>query len=232
MRLILFILTLSFISSAQTQEKHLFILAGQSNMYKLDTKVFFAPIVEEAFGKDNVTMVKSAKRGAPIRAWYKEYKFPENKERPEKSPNGFLYDQLQASLIKATDGKTFDTVTFIWMQGETDAGQELTEVYRDSFNGLINHIKTDLKIDAMNIVIGRLSDYGLDNKDKSDSWKNMRDILVKIAEDAPNGAWVDTDDLNDVTKDGQTKNDLHYSKEGYETLGKRFAEKAIALIKK
>ena len=52
------------------------------------------------------------------------------------------------------------------------------------------------------------------------------------SEDNPNVEWVNTDDLNDTEKGGQKKNDLHYTKEGYKILGQRFAEKAIALIKK
>ena len=40
------------------------------------------------------------------------------------------------------------------------------------------------------------------------------------------GAWIDTDDLN-----GET-NDLHYPANGYGKMGKCFAEKVIAFIKK
>jgi len=43
---------------------------------------------------------------------------------------------------------------------------------------------------------------------------------------------VNTDDLNDKSKDGKTTNGLHYTEEGYKLLGQRFAEKAITLIKK
>lgn len=49
------------------QGRHLFILSGQSNMHRLDSTLSFAPAVEEAFGKDNVTVVKSARSGAAIR---------------------------------------------------------------------------------------------------------------------------------------------------------------------
>jgi lysophospholipase L1-like esterase len=50
---------------------------------------------------------------------------------------------------------------------------------------------------------------------------------VAVAEENERGAWVDTDDLNN--KKG--KDDLHYTAEGYKTLGERFAEKAIELVK-
>ena len=46
--------------------------------------------------------------------------------------------------------------------------------------------------------------------------------------------WVDIDDLNEgVNKKGKlVANDLYYSVEGDKTLGKRFTEKAIELVKK
>ena len=46
--------------------------------------------------------------------------------------------------------------------------------------------------------------------------------------------WVNTDDLNDGKnrRGKEIKNDLHYSAEGYKTLGKRFAESALKLIVK
>ncbi len=241
MRLLLIIFSLSTWLSGYAQEKHLFILSGQSNMYKMDHKISFLPAVAEAFGQENVIVVRNAKRGAPIRGWYKDYKFPESmaaeeqatkdkieekKKEGENSEYGFLYDRLMTSVNKAIEGKSFDTVTFIWMQGESDSGKDFPSVYANSFNSIVKQLKVDLKVDSINIVVGRLSDFG-----KEAGWAKMRDILVQVAADAPHGAWVDTDDLNDKEVNGETKNDLHYTKEGYEILGKRFAEKAIELIK-
>ena len=76
-----------------------------------------------------------------------------------------------------------------------------------------------------NVVIGRLSDCMNKNPGKS-HWMEVRKAQVEVAEKDPRGAWVDTDDLNGP-KDG-----LHYNKEGYAELGKRFAEKAVELVKK
>jgi len=220
-----------------------YILSGQSNMYKMDPAISFTPTVQKAFGMDNVTVVKSAKRGAPIREWDKDYTWPEGRpipqgrKRPDKPKKvkmefGRLYDGMMAAVKKATAGKTYDTVTFIWMQGETDAGAGLVELYVDSFQRILARLKSDLKVESINIVIGRLSDYGLGNGESKDAWTKMRRIQVKLAEDNPNGAWVNTDDLNDLVKYGQTVNGLHYTEEGYKILGERFAEKAIVLIKK
>jgi len=219
--------------------KHLFILSGQSNMFHMKPDISFTPAVEKAFGKDNVTITKNAERGASIRKWDKDYKWPKDRgipqgrKRPGKKPKtredfiatfGTNYDKLMAGVKKKTAGKTYDTVTFVWMQGESDSGKS-TDIYFESFNRVVARLKSDLKIKSINIVIGRLSDYG------GEKWTKFRDAQVKYAKDTPNCVWVNTDDLNDKIKDGKTKNDLHYTKEGYKILGQRFAEKAISLIK-
>ena len=77
----------------------------------------------------------------------------------------------------------------------------------------------DLKRDDVYYVIGRLSRFRTD-----ENWEGVRKAQVEAAEASPRGAWVDTDDV-DI-------NGIHYTAEGYKDLGKRFAEKAIALIKK
>ena len=233
---------LSVNAAGQAEDgKHLFILSGQSNMYHMDPKISFTPAVTKALGEANVTVVKNAKRGAPIRAWDKDYKWPADRPEPtgrkrpgkkeQKKEYGWLYDKLMESLKKHTAGKTYDTITFVWMQGETDGGQQLADRYTDSFKRLVTRLKSDLKVDSLNIVIGRLSDYGLGTKRKKE-WVAMRELQVKLAEEDPNVEWVNTDDLNDKVKNGKMQNDLHYTKEGYKILGQRFAEKAIALIKK
>jgi hypothetical protein len=65
-------------------------------------------------------------------------------------------------------------------------------------------------------------------------WTMVREIQVKVADSNLRFDWVNTDDLNDgLNRRGKKiANDLHYSVEGYKILGTRFAEKALALIKK
>lgn len=223
--------------------RHLFILSGQSNMYHMKGRKSFIPTVTKAFGKDNVIVAENAKRGAPIRMWDKDYKWPDGRAIPQgrmrpgkkkidrkafEAGFGTLYEKLMNEVKRCTKGKTFDTVTFVWMQGESDAGGKLSHLYADSFNRVVARLKGDLKITSINIVIGRLSDYGMNNPE----WVKMRKLQVKYAEDTPNCEWVDCDDLNDFTENGETRNGLHYTKDGYKILGQRFAEKAIELIKK
>ena len=135
-------------------------------------------------------------------------------------------------VAEATKGKKVTTVTFVWMQGERDAKEKHGEVYAAAMRGLIDQTAGDLKRDKINFVIGRLSDFDMDNK-RYPHWTMVRDAQVKVAESDKRGAWVDTDDLNDGKnkRGNEIKDDLHYSVEGYKTLGQRFADAAIALIK-
>lgn len=133
-------------------------------------------------------------------------------------------------VTKATAGKTYDSVTFVWMQGERDAKESLSEVYAQSFTGILAQLKDDLKLESINFVIGRISDFDMTDK-KYPHWTMIRKAQVKVAEADPKGTWVDTDDLNNK-KPEQKGGGLHYTKAGYKTLGQRFAEKAIELIKK
>jgi hypothetical protein len=114
------------------------------------------------------------------------------------------------------------------MQGESDGLEKFGEVYAASLKGLIEQLKKDLGQAALNVVVGRISDY----KDKDVSthphWEMVRKAQVEFAESNPHYAWIDTDDLNG------SSNALHYDSppqsQFYKTLGKRFASKAIELI--
>lgn len=227
-------ITTSCYADGTSKGKHLFILSGQSNMQGMNPKTSFIPVVVKEFGKENVTVVKSSKNGQPIRRWYKDYKYPEGVQVKSKGEIGLLYDKLIAAVKKATAGKTYDTVTFVWMQGESDAGHRLYGVYADSFKGILAQLENDLKLDSINFVIGRLSDHALHHQKgaRKESYIKMREIQVKLAEDDPKGEWVNTDDLNDKIREGGVVfHDGHFTKDGYISLGQRFAEKSIGLIK-
>lgn len=224
------IVSLLCVLFSSAADKHLFILSGQSNMERLKPEISFTPTVEAAYGKENVTVVKSAQGGQPIRRWYKNWK-PAKGDAPKAT--GDLYDVLMKAVNEATEGKKYDTVTFVWMQGEKDAKQKHGDVYAASMKGLIDQLAKDLGRDDVNFVIGRLSDFDMADKQYT-HWTKVRKAQVSVAEASPRGAWVDTDDLNGEPSEAPQpeRKNLHYTDEGYKTLGKRFAEKAIELIKK
>ena len=207
---------------------HLFVLSGQSNMAGLRPAESFTPAVEKAFGKENIVVVHSAQGGQPIRRWHKGWKSATG-EAPDKT--GDLYDVLMSKVNPAINGKNLKSVTFLWMQGERDAKEKHGDVYQASLKAVIDQLKTDLKQKEINFVIGRLSDFDLEQK-RYPHWNKVREAQVKLAESSPRGAWIDTDDLNDgKNRGGKTiKNDLHMSADGYVTMGQRFADAAIKLI--
>lgn len=212
------------------QGKHLFILSGQSNMAGLRPNESFTPTVAKIFGKDRILVVKDAQGGQPIRRWYKNWKPAAGKKGPKAT--GDLYDRLLKKVQAAIKGQKLLSVTFLWMQGERDARERHGDVYAASLKGLVDQLETDLKRKDINVVIGRLSDFDMKNR-RYGHWTKIREVQVQFAKTHPRAAWVDTDDLNDgLNRRGKKiMNDLHYSAEGYKTLGKRFAEEAAALVK-
>ena len=92
---------------------------------------------------------------------------------------------------------------------------------------LIANLRRDLKRPDLNVVIGRISDHERINPP---AWKTVRESQVAVAQADPHGAWVDCDDLNNKEVKGIMTNDLHYTKPGYELLGRRFVRQAKALI--
>lgn len=225
----------SFVSPSENDSNsdtpaHLFILAGQSNMVRLDPNISFTPAVIQAFGKESVIVVKDAAGGQAISRWYKDWKSVQG-QPAEQGQRGDLYDRLKKKVTKAIQGRDLKTITLVWAQGESDAARNHTAVYRKSLEGLLNQLRQDLNRDDIHFVLGRVSDYTLVTG-KHPEWPAMRELQVKFAESNPLGGWVNADDLNDKTdpKTGQLRNDVHYTKEGYRIFGQRLADKAIALI--
>jgi hypothetical protein len=140
-----------------------------------------------------------------------------------------LYDSLMVAVLPIIKNQKIETVTFIWMQGERDANEEMGWVYEKSLLGVYKQLCKDLKRKDINFIIGRLSDY---NNPNYEHWDMIRNIQMEVGESKPHFAWINTDDLNSgIDKSGkQVENDLHLTEAGYKTLGERYAEKAISII--
>lgn len=223
------ILQVFSVSIAMASGKHLFILSGQSNMVGMKPEVSFTPAVTKQFGKENIIVVKKAHSGQSIRSWAKT-----NHETPPPTTGrvpkvrGNLYDPLITSVKAAIKGERIKTITFVWMQGESDLNNTAYDAY---LKELLKQLQTDLAFKDINLIIGRISDAGLDVEKRLAGRKYIRKTQVEFAESSPRGGWIDTDDLNDKKQaDGKITHDLHYTPEGYKILGQRFAKKAIALI--
>lgn len=209
--------------------KHLFILSGQSNMVGMDPEVSFIPLIAKTFGKEQIIVVKKAFGGQSIRSWVKlNHEFPPPQGGKVPKVRGNLYKLFIDAVKLAIKGEKLETVTFVWMQGESDLNNRAYDTY---LRELLKQIREDVGFNDINVVIGRISDSGLDQKKRLEGRKRMRRVQVEYAEAHPRGAWVDTDDLNDSKrKDGSIHHGLHYTKEGYVVLGRRFAQKSVDLI--
>jgi hypothetical protein len=233
-QIILCIIAATLLSPACTtvekSGKHLFILSGQSNMTG-GLKKGFEQAMQKHFGKENVTIVISMRSGRGLRFWVKDYQYAGLKLSTKRNAsNGEEYPRLLKAAKDGLQQAKFDSVSFIWMQGESDAGRkELCSVYAVNFNKLYNKLKTDLKLEKLHFVMGRISHYGLMKTTKNytleraTQWEDVRRAQVKVAEAHSHGAWIDTDDLIDQTN-------LHYLGNKPIILGERFAAKAIKLI--
>ena len=228
--LALVLVALGFMTNANTAKagKHLFILSGQSNMTGT-VRDAFTQRVQERLGKDDVVVVMRMKSGRGIRFWVAGYDQPNGRDLSDRkmTSNGQEYGPLIQAAMDATKNESFDTVGFIWMQGESDANNRLSEVYEQSFVKLTEQLKRDLKRDDLYYVIGRINDYAQGRPD-NEHWRRVRESQVRLGKSKGN-AWVDTDDLNGGDAD-QPHGDIHFPREGAQDLGQRFADKAMELI--
>ena len=214
---------------------YLFILSGQSNMQSMDPEIGFLPEADRLFKGDTVVYIKVAKGGQPICRWLEEWdEIAEEKgmnarhrERILKNQGVLFYqpilDQYQEMLEKHPK---LTSVTFCWMQGERDANGGAHAAYKDALKLLISKLRRDLKRPDMSTVIGRIGDYALDRP----SCVAVRKAQCEIADEDLRGAWVDVDDLNDKEVKGKMQSVVHYTREGYKTLGQRFARQGHALV--
>jgi len=204
----------------------LFILSGQSNMKGLNPDASFTPAVKAAFPNEDCVVVKSAYSGQLIRTWYKDWKLPAGAKSAGQGKNGRHYEQLLQAVVAARKDKAMPvSVTFCWMQGEADANhQGYGAVYGEALTGLLRQLQADLNHPEIDVVIGRISDFGSNDPENRPDWNRIRQAQVAWAENTPRAAWIDTDDLNG------SNNALHYGKAGYDQLGRRFAAQAIELI--
>jgi hypothetical protein len=229
MKTILLSFLLSALALAGEKPVHIFILSGQSNMQGMNPEAGFVPEAKALLPDAEIAFIKVAKGGEPIRKWVNEWKdIATRYGLPPEEGGTPYYPQILSRMKDLLEKHPKPaSITFCWMQGERDAKMKLDKAYADALRQLISNLRRDLKFVDLNVVIGRISDHGGAD---DDSWQAVRGAQIAVATTDGRGAWVDCDDLNDKTKGGKSINDLHYTKEGYELLGRRYARQAKALI--
>ena len=198
-----------------TTGKHLFICSGQSNMQFWNLNVSFIPILQARFGSENVTISKTDCLGTPISAWYSAVS----------DTTGGQYTSLINAALGAKGSETWRSITFVFMQGETDAIDVIApDTYGQSVSGLVSHIKTDLGYPNLNVVVGRINNF--DDLDVPPwnwpSWDLIRWQQEYMGEHSGSRwGWFDTD----VGVDN-----VHHTPAGYVAMGSNAAAVAIRLI--
>jgi len=225
--------------TATDKPVHLFILSGQSNMARMNPNAGFMPEAGKLFKDEEVVYIKVAQGSQPICRWLEEWQDIAKENGLDEGHIKRIHRNSKVDLYQSILDKYQETlkehprltsVTFCWMQGETDAQARAQAAYKDALKLLITKLRRDLQRPDMNIVIGRISDYAIDNPENGSV--AIRKIQREIVDEDDRGAWVDVDDLNDMEVDGKMQNDVHYKRpEGYITLGQRFARQGYALIK-
>jgi len=208
---------------------HVFILSGQSNMAGMNPQVGFEDEAAKLFPDAEIRYFKVARGGQPIRLWVKQWdEIAEKHGLAAKNAETKYYQPILSQYRELVGEQTKPaSVTFCWMQGERDARENLSAAYFDALTQLIENLRRDLEQPQMAFVIGRLSDFG---PETNTQWQAVRKAQVDLADGDPRGAWVDCDDLNDKENNGVKRNDLHYTKQGYELLGRRYVRQAKAII--
>ncbi|MES2309776.1 MAG: sialate O-acetylesterase [Verrucomicrobiota bacterium] len=127
-----------------------------------------------------------------------------------------------------------------WMQGEADkfvsydkfkqfgvtSNDAFAKAYEQNLRNLIADLRTTFNQPNMPFVLGETSDKVTDDPNYKSFSPLVRDSQHKVAQDTPNVAIAQATDLPKI-QDG-----IHISGAGQQTLGQRFAECYLSIVKK
>lgn len=206
-----------------------------SNMLsqKFGLELSFALALQEKYPDEKIAIIKYSKGGTSIDSLAASY-FGcwEPNFRAKKGINQYDHFLNTVKLAFKTSGEIkkkneiFEPMGILWMQGESDAeyDEEIANRYYGHLNNLMNLIRAAFHKDDIPIVLGKISDSGLDEDgiiwDYGDIIQYAQEKFVK---EDKNAAIVRS------TKHYKYSDQWHYDSNGYINLGKKFAEKIIWL---
>ena len=124
-------------------------------------------------------------------------------------PGSRLYSNALARTQVAMQSGTL--VGILWHQGESDSGDsKLVQTYNERFAGMIARLRKDLNAEKVPVIVGELC-----NKNKFNQVVQATPELVPLCD------WA--------SSEGCANDGLHFKREGYLLLGKRYAEKYFKL---
>ena len=108
---------------------HLFVLSGQSNMQGMDPETSFMPEAKKLFKDEKVVYIKVEKGGKPICRWLEGWQDIAQKNGLDESHIKSIHKGGKVEFYQPILDKHKEmlkkhskqaSVTFCWMQGETD----------------------------------------------------------------------------------------------------------------
>ncbi len=108
---------------------------------------------------------------------------------------------------------------FLWFQGESDAGRG-TAAYKTDLKRLISQYREDLGDPSLPFFIAQLGTYDFSNLT---DWLAIQEAQRQVVEEDAKTALV-------TTVDQPRSDTIHFSVQGYKTIGVRFAEAARELL--
>jgi hypothetical protein len=145
------------------------------------------------------------------------------------------YDHFLATVRRAMSGRDLDgdgerdrliPSGIVWMQGESDAfhSESIAQHYESNLKRLMDLIRAALRRDDLPVVVGRISDSGVDEDGKV--WNHGEMVRAAQAEFVRK----DSSALLVTTTDTYAYSDSwHYDGPGYVDLGRKFAEAMFEL---
>lgn len=214
-----------------------FFSDGKINKFsnKFGPELSFGKKIAALYPGEKIALIKYARGGSSIDSlaareygsWEFDVKSYDNQ-----------FDYFQKTVINALKSKDINNDGFedilipsgiLWMQGESDAAltEEIAQKYYHNLKKLMDLLRATFRDDDLPVVIGKISDSGLDNNGKT--WKYGE--LVQFAQEK----YVKKDKKAAIVRETNSYNysdPWHYDSEGYIDLGIKFAEKVFLLISK
>lgn len=203
---------------------------------KFGVELSFAKKLQALYPNEKIALVKYARGGSSLDSlaarefgsWEMDYRGTNGINQLDH----YLVTLKEAFKTRDIDKNGIDDVLIpcgiIWMQGESDGTitEEIALRYYANLKRLMDLIRASLHRDDLPIVIGKISDSGIDHEGKV--WKYGE--LVQYAQEK----FVRTDRQAVIVRDTKHygySDPWHYDSEGYIDLGKKFAEAVYQMNK-
>ena len=166
----------------------------------------FGHAMTEAFPGSDIRLIKYAANGTAL---YNDWAPGTGSQY-----KAFMETVKAALNDLSSNGIPYEIVGMLWLQGESDAKEEMGVDYEKNLMAFIEHVRTEFNEPGLPFIIARVRDfYG-----KGIHADMVREAQAFVAEMDPQAAWFDTDDCGPLVQGG------HYGSGGLIEIGLRFAE--------